>query len=271
MRTLKPVIVFLVLFFLPGVVRNTGNVFAEAAVVYANRGWQRTDVILKGSCNMTWKVCEGDCWSFNPEIFPNGHSAEGLKVPALHSYALKGENIGMLLGRVGGGRIISMGKSGSSYVTPIEGGEYLYLTMNDDLIGLYAAGYKDNVGELLVSIKQIRLKPVQIDLLFVEGCSGYEAAMKLIEEIVHEKGISADINLIQVDNAKEAGRLQFVGSPTVRVGGMDVENDLMQTMSYGLKNRLYCRQGNTYSYPSKGRIESAILRGAEKNKSTKMR
>ncbi|NOG85519.1 MAG: hypothetical protein EX341_06235 [Candidatus Scalindua sp. SCAELEC01] len=145
---------FLFILFLFGIAHDMRNGFAETTIVYANRGWQRTDIILRGSCTTRWNVDVDDSWSFNPEIFPEGHSAEGLEVPALHSYALPGENIGMLLGRVGGGKIISMGLSGSQYIEPGEGGEYLYLTMNDDLIGLYSNGFKDNVGELMVSIKQ---------------------------------------------------------------------------------------------------------------------
>lgn len=252
------ILLFFVLLFLYSVVHIAGVVVAETAIVYANRGWQRTDIILRGLSTMTWKVNGDDCWSFNPEIFPNGHTAEGLEVPALHSYALPGENIGMLLGRVGGGRIISMGLSGSRYVTPQEGGEYLYLAMNDDLIGLYANGYKDNTGELKVLVKQAPLDAIAIDLLFVEGCPGYEQAMKFIDEVIDERGISADINLIQIDNDGVAGRLQFVGSPTVRVGGMDIERKLVQSKEYGLGCRLYYREGKVYPYPSKPMIEDAI-------------
>ncbi len=253
-------LLFLFLLFLSGLEYHPRDVFAETTIVYANRGWQRTDIILRGSSTMTWKVDGGDYWSFNPEIFPDGHSAEGLEVPALHSYALPGENIGMLLGRVGGGRIISMGQSGSRYVTPNEGGEYLYLTMNDDLIGLYASGYKDNIGELMVSIQQSFLDSVKIDLLFVEGCLGYQQTLKFIKEIVDDKGIDAHINLMEIETDRDAGRLHFVGSPTVRVGGMDIEKNLVRSKEYGVKNRLYYREGRAYSYPSKPMIEDAILK-----------
>ena len=258
MNKLMPIMFFITVLFLSVIASNTGNLVAETAIVHANRGWQRTDIILKGLCTLTWRVNGDDYWSFNPEIFPDGHSADGLDVPALHSYALPEENIGMLLGRVGGGSIISMGLSGSRYVTPKEGGEYLYLTMNDDLIGLYANGFKDNTGELMVFIKQTPLDKIRIDLLFVEGCLGYEQVVKFIDEIIEEKVISADINLIKIDNSSDASRLQFAGSPTVRVGGMDIERDLAGSKEYGLRNRLYCREGKVYSYPSKRMIEDAI-------------
>ena len=259
MKKLLYAIICTVLLFLSGLMQYTRDLYAEIAIVHADRGWQRTDIVLKGSNIFAWQVKDDDYWSFNPEIFPEGHSAEGLKVPALHSYALPGENIGMLLGRIGGGRIVIMGLNGSEYVKPEEGGEYLYLTINDDLIGLYANGYEDNTGEIVVSINQVFRDEVKIDILFMKGCIGYQNTKKFVEEIINERDISAEINLIQIDNDRDARRLQFIGSPTVRVGGIDIEKDRIQTKDYGLRNRLYYGEGQPFAYPSKSMIEGAIL------------
>jgi len=70
-------------------------------------------------------------------------NADGIPVPALESYALPGENIGMLLGRTDEDMILSMGLSGSAGVLPGEEGNYLYLSMNDDLIGKFGEGFRD--------------------------------------------------------------------------------------------------------------------------------
>ena len=51
-----------------------------------------------------------------------------------------------------------MGLSGSIHMLPSEDGEFLYLSMNDDIIGLYGKGFKDNDGEIIVEVKQIRIK-----------------------------------------------------------------------------------------------------------------
>lgn len=47
-----------------------------------------------------------------------------------------------------------MGASGSIRILPGEDGEFLYLTMNDDVIGLYGKGFKDNEGVLIVKTNQ---------------------------------------------------------------------------------------------------------------------
>ncbi len=127
---------------------------AEIVVVHADQAWQMTDIILKKNHVIHWQVRKDDYWSFNTTMFPDGHNADGIPVPALESYALPGGNIGMLLGRTEENMILSMGLSGSAVVLPGEEGNYLYLTMNDDLIGKFGEGFKDNSDEIVVTITQ---------------------------------------------------------------------------------------------------------------------
>ncbi len=154
MNKLLQIITFTVLMTLIFIVNNPKSASAEIVVVHANQAWQLTDIILKKDHVITWKVSEDDYWSFNTTIFPDGHNAEGIPVPALESYNLPGENIGKLLGKTGQDRIMSMGLSGSEDVLYGEEGCYLYLSMNDDLIGKFGVGFKDNYGEILVTIIQ---------------------------------------------------------------------------------------------------------------------
>lgn len=51
-----------------------------------------------------------------------------------------------------------MGTSGCIHILPGEDGGFLYLSMNDDIIGLYGKGFKDNEGEFIVKITQSREK-----------------------------------------------------------------------------------------------------------------
>ena len=154
MNKLLQIIVFTILISSIFIIDNPKVDSAEMVVVRANQAWQLTDVILKKDHIITWKVKEDDYWSFNTTMFPDGHNADGIPVPALESYTLPGENIGMLLGKTGQDRIISMGLSGSSDVLYGEEGCYLYLSMNDDLIGKFGEGFKDNTDTIMVTITQ---------------------------------------------------------------------------------------------------------------------
>ena len=154
MNKLLHVITFTILISSIFIIDNLKVASAEVVVVHANHAWQLTDIILKKNHIITWKVREDDYWSFNTTMFPDGHNADGIPVPALESYTLPGENIGMLLGKTGEDRIISMGLSGSSDVLYGEEGCYLYLSMNDDLIGKFGEGFRDNNDTIMVTIIQ---------------------------------------------------------------------------------------------------------------------
>lgn len=132
---------------------------AETVIVHANVAWEMTDIVVQENTTLNWRVEENDVWSFNPQLFPDGHSADGIPVEALKGYIYPGQPIGMLIGRIGdSGRMFPMGTSGSITILPSEDGEFLYLTMNDDILGLYGKGFKDNEGELIVKMSQLREK-----------------------------------------------------------------------------------------------------------------
>jgi hypothetical protein len=154
MNKLLQFITFTILITSIFITNNPKDASAEIVVVHANQAWQLTDIILKKNHVIKWEVRGNDYWSFNTTIFPDGHNADGIPVPALESYTLPGENIGMLLGKTGEDRIISMGLSGSSDVLYGEEGCYLYLSMNDDLIGKFGEGFKDNNDTIMVTITQ---------------------------------------------------------------------------------------------------------------------
>lgn len=132
-------------------------IHAETVVVHANVVWEMTDVVAQEGMVLRWEVDKNDLWNCNPQLFPSGHTADGIPVNALKDYVLPDQPIGMLIGRFGDcGRLFPMGTSGSIHIRPSEDGEFLYLTMNDDTIGLYGKGFKDNEGKLIVTINQTR-------------------------------------------------------------------------------------------------------------------
>lgn len=133
----------------------SAGVRAETTIVHANVVWEITDIVVQGNMIFKWKVDESGRWSCNPLLFPDGHTANGIPVSALKDYVLPDQPIGKLIGRFGDcGRIFPMGTSGSIKVLPDEDGEFLYLSMNDDIIGLYGKGFHDNEGALIVNITQ---------------------------------------------------------------------------------------------------------------------
>jgi hypothetical protein len=62
---------------------------------------------------------------------------------------------------------------------------------------------------------------MRIELLFFDGCPGHERLLPKIRELAENAG--GELFLRRVETAAEAERERFLGSPTVRVNGRDVD------------------------------------------------
>jgi hypothetical protein len=78
---------------------------------------------------------------------------------------------------------------------------------------------------------------MKIELLFFDGCPGHERLLPRIRELAEHAG--GQLVLRRVETAAAAERERFLGSPTVRVNGRDVEPDAGERTDYGLKCRIY--------------------------------
>jgi hypothetical protein len=83
---------------------------------------------------------------------------------------------------------------------------------------------------------------MKIELLYFDGCPNHERFLPRLRELVSEAGIADEVELRRVESAKAAVGERFLGSPTVRVNGVDVEPDANKRCDYGLKCRLYSTQ-----------------------------
>ena len=76
-----------------------------------------------------------------------------------------------------------------------------------------------------------------IELLYVDGCPGHEQILPRLRQLARQRG--AKLVLVPVDTPEDAERERFLGSPTVRVDGRDVDPGAGPRSDYGLKCRLY--------------------------------
>ncbi|MGH7187690.1 MAG: DF family (seleno)protein [Burkholderiales bacterium] len=61
-----------------------------------------------------------------------------------------------------------------------------------------------------------------VELLYFEGCPNVEAVRELVHRVAADEGITSNLRLVEV-TPEDAERLRFLGSPSVRVNGHDVE------------------------------------------------
>lgn len=65
-------------------------------------------------------------------------------------------------------------------------------------------------------------------------CSATPGTVQLVESVARGMGISIDVEQILVDTPEQAEALAFLGSPTVQVGGRDIEPEARSRTDFGL-------------------------------------
>jgi hypothetical protein len=98
-----------------------------------------------------------------------------------------------------------------------------------------------------------------IRLLYFEGCPNYKDALLIIKEACGELNIpEGKIKIIKVNSLQEADKYRFLGSPTVQVNGLDIEES--RTNDFPVFScRLYPDNQNR-GYPSRSMVKRAIIR-----------
>jgi hypothetical protein len=80
---------------------------------------------------------------------------------------------------------------------------------------------------------------MKIELLYFDGCPGHEAFLPRLRQLLARAGVDMGVQQRQVEDEATARSERFLGSPTLRVDGVDVEPGAGDRTDYGLKCRLY--------------------------------
>jgi len=103
---------------------------------------------------------------------------------------------------------------------------------------------------------------VEIEVLYFDGCPSYAPLLPELRSLLADEGIETEIRLRRIDSVDAAETERFLGSPTVRIDGNDVEPDAGTRSDFGLKCRLY-RDGDGHSpTPPEAWIRAALARAA---------
>jgi hypothetical protein len=103
---------------------------------------------------------------------------------------------------------------------------------------------------------------VIVELLYFDGCPNHEALLPRLREIVADADVSAEIDLRTITDDDAARRERFLGSPTVRVDGHDIEPDAERRADYGMKCRLYRTAAGLSGQPAEEWLDAALRRAA---------
>ena len=96
---------------------------------------------------------------------------------------------------------------------------------------------------------------MQVELLYFDGCPHYEALLPRLQELV---GSDAALELRPINSVEQAERERFLGSPSVRIDGRDVDPTASERTDFGLKCRLYRSDEGASGVPPEEWIRAAL-------------
>lgn len=100
----------------------------------------------------------------------------------------------------------------------------------------------------------------RVEILYFAGCPNWVAARELVERVADEMRVGVDLRLVEVGDPGDAERLRFLGSPTIRVDGHDVEPGADQREQFQYACRVYRTDAGLAGEPTVAWIRAALSR-----------
>jgi hypothetical protein len=99
----------------------------------------------------------------------------------------------------------------------------------------------------VVCLRSDRIVTSHIELLCWQGCESHPAALRMVQDAVAQLGlVDVSVTARYIDTHEEAVAERFVGSPTIRIDGVDIVAP-SDSDQYGLTCRLYRLRDGRYS------------------------
>jgi hypothetical protein len=99
---------------------------------------------------------------------------------------------------------------------------------------------------------------VEIEFLYWDGCPSHPEARQLLDDVLAERDLDAEVKVHEVLTQAEAEELRFPGSPTIRVDGRDIDPDGASARP-ALNCRIYRKpDGGPSPVPTREQLEAAL-------------
>ena len=97
-----------------------------------------------------------------------------------------------------------------------------------------------------------------VEILHFDGCPNYAETVALVRRVARQLGVAPVIRTVRVQDAAAAAALRFLGSPTVRVDGHDVEPGAEQRHDFAFACRAYRNASGYSGHPDEAWIRDAL-------------
>ena len=103
-----------------------------------------------------------------------------------------------------------------------------------------------------------------IEFLYMADCPNQEPALELLKEMMAQHDVDIPIKLVKVSTVDEARELKFLGSPSIRIDGVDIEGGAKSNGGdFGLKCRMYKFNWVFQGVPPKSLLREALERAKD--------
>jgi hypothetical protein len=99
---------------------------------------------------------------------------------------------------------------------------------------------------------------VKVEVLYFSGCPNHIPAVDRVREVLQQEGTPAEVVEFEVKDADAAQQAGFLGSPTIRVDGQDVEPAARTARAFGMMCRTYIEGGRRAGVPPPEWIRAAV-------------
>ncbi|MEA2213227.1 MAG: hypothetical protein QOF83_3175 [Solirubrobacteraceae bacterium] len=97
---------------------------------------------------------------------------------------------------------------------------------------------------------------MNIEVLYFDGCPSHARLLPALRDLAAEHG--AELEQRHIRTPEQAEEARFLGSPSVRIDGVDVEPGAERRTDFGLKCRLYRSSEGQAGLPPRDWIERAL-------------
>src|ERR1700722_17991263 len=101
-------------------------------------------------------------------------------------------------------------------------------------------------------------KSMKVEILYSSGCPNHVTAVDCVREVLQQEETHADMVEVEVKDAITAQQVGFLGSPSIRVDGQDVEPEARAVRSFGMMCRTYLDGGRRAGVPPPEWIRAAV-------------
>ena len=97
-----------------------------------------------------------------------------------------------------------------------------------------------------------------VEVLAIVGCPHAEPALELVERVVADVGVAATVRRVDVRDPEAAAAHRFLGSPSIRVNGRDIEPGAHARAEYAVSCRLYSTEAGPATQPDERWLRDAL-------------